>query len=223
MRSRETWAPKFLSTLLSLRDLEILQRYALPYNCTCQGLQKCWPPSLKDWRERGTSGCVGDCSSTPGRSHWGECQAIRIQTHRCSSGIELFNIEHCQEQLKMRHLQVSQTNVENMELASNLIAVDRRQGVPNRWHCFIHIFIWIIELFQGQGCGVVQGQADPQDRPDHRICDPFPEWCEAVVAEDGRAGGEQGQDHAGADTQDEGETEVLDDSGCFEALCAGVC
>ena len=28
--------------------------------------------------------------------------------------------------------QVTQANVENMELASNLIAVDRRQGVPNR-------------------------------------------------------------------------------------------
>ena len=33
----------------------------------------------------------------------------------------------------MLHPQISQTNVENMELASNLVAVDRRQGVPNRW------------------------------------------------------------------------------------------
>ena len=29
--------------------------------------------------------------------------------------------------------QVTQTNVENIELASNLVAVDRRQGVPNRF------------------------------------------------------------------------------------------
>ena len=87
----------------------------------------------------------------------------------------------------------------------------------------LHLSRLIIELFQGKGCGVVQGQADPQDRPDHCLCDPFPERREAVVAEDGRAGGEQGQDHAGADTQDEGEAKVLDDSGCLEALCAGAC
>ena len=40
----------------------------------------------------------------------------------------------------MSHLQVSQINVENMELASNLIAVDRRQGVPNRWQFYIYSF-----------------------------------------------------------------------------------
>ena len=87
----------------------------------------------------------------------------------------------------------------------------------------VHIKVLLHQkpIFQGQSCCVQQGEADPQNRADHRLSDPLPERREAALAEDGRAGGEQGEDHAGRQAQDERKAKIFGHSCRFKAVCTG--